>query len=134
MTLYLDSSAIIYAMEEHGPHRDRVFYLLSHYQGRNDAILTSRLAAMECRIRPLRDGDDDLLKAYDSLFSGMYLRIHEITPSIVERATLLRTKLRFAVPDAIHLATAIEAGADLVLTGDADWSRCPEVQVEVIRR
>lgn len=134
MTLYLDSSAIIYAIEEHGPHRDRVVHLLTLCQGRNDTIITSRLAVLECRVRPLRDGNDDVIKAYDSLFSGMYLRIHEITPSIVERATLLRAKLRFAVPDAIHLATAIEASADLVVTGDSEWSRCPGVQVEVIRR
>ncbi|MGD0947269.1 MAG: hypothetical protein ABSA52_07540 [Candidatus Binatia bacterium] len=34
---------------------------------------------------------------------------------------------------AIHLATAIEAHADLFLTGDADLPRCTEAKVEVLQ-
>ena len=50
----------------------------------------------------------------------------------IERATELRARHGFRTPDAIHLATAIEERADLVLTGDVALRRCSEVAVEVV--
>ncbi|NNM87306.1 MAG: PIN domain-containing protein [Phycisphaerae bacterium] len=35
-------------------------------------------------------------------------------------------------PDAIHAATAMECGADLVLTGDRDMLRVKELKVELV--
>ncbi|MGL4423547.1 MAG: hypothetical protein ACRCZF_23020 [Gemmataceae bacterium] len=35
-------------------------------------------------------------------------------------------------PDALHYATAIEAGAILFLTGDRGLGRCTEVLVEIV--
>jgi len=40
-----------------------------------------------------------------------------------------RARHRFRTPDAIQLATALVAGADVFLTGDADLERCPELKV-----
>ena len=51
---------------------------------------------------------------------------------MLDRATDLRVRHGFKVPDAIHLASAIEAGADAFLTGDAGLAKCPDVKVEVI--
>ena len=70
-----------------------------------------RLARLECRVAPLRDGNSDLLRQYDSFFSADRLLLVELAPSIIERATELRVRYRFKTPDAIHLATAIEQRA-----------------------
>jgi predicted nucleic acid-binding protein len=60
------------------------------------------------------------------------LQIAEIEPEVIERATALRARYGLRTPDAIHLATAIEQGADLVISGDAALSRCPEIKVELL--
>jgi predicted nucleic acid-binding protein len=59
-------------------------------------------------------------------------RIGQITPEVVETATALRAAHGFRPPDAIHLATAILAKADVFLTGDRNLARCPGLKVEVL--
>jgi len=92
----------------------------------------SRLTRLECRVRPLRDGNLGLLAVYDGFFSAGRLALGELSAAVIELATELRARYWFSTPDAIHLATAIEGGADVVLTGDATLRRCREVTVEVL--
>ncbi len=133
--LYLDASAIIYLAEGHdlfGASTER--RVLQHISSDQQAkLLTSRLSWLECRVRPLRDGNSRLLEYYDDFFAGERLVLADVANNIIERATELRARYRFKTPDALHLATAIEHGADAVLTGDPAWRRCSEeVKVEVI--
>jgi len=44
----------------------------------------------------------------------------------------LRAGYGFKTPDAIHLASAIEAKAGIFLTGDGALARCTELAVEVL--
>ena len=96
-------------------------------------VVTSRLSRLECRTRPLREGNSSLLGAYDAFFSSNRLVLVEINGSVIERATALLARHSFKTPDAIHLATAIDEGASVFLTGDAELVRCAELNVEVLR-
>jgi predicted nucleic acid-binding protein len=59
--------------------------------------------------------------------------ILEISAEVVTSATKLRAQYGFKTPDAIHLATAIDAEADLFLTGDSSLARCTNIAVEVVQ-
>jgi len=78
----------------------------------------------------MRDRDAALLARYDASFANA--RVVEVTAAIVERATELRARYGFRSPDAIHLATAIDARVDVFLTGDASLARCTDVTVDVV--
>jgi predicted nucleic acid-binding protein len=93
-------------------------------------LATSRLSRLECRSKPIRDRDAALLARYDATFTNA--RIVEVTAAIIERATELRARYGFRSPDAIHLATAIDGGADVFLTGDTELARCTEIAVNVL--
>lgn len=80
----------------------------------------------------MRDNNEGLLRAYDRFFSADRLVIAEITAEVVASATTLRARYGFKTPDAIHLASAIEASADYFLTGDSSLVRCNEIKVEVL--
>ncbi len=56
----------------------------------------------------------------------------DVSAKVIDRATELRARYGFKSPDAIHLATAIESGANEFLTGDAGLARCTEVAVTVL--
>jgi predicted nucleic acid-binding protein len=96
-------------------------------------LITSRLSWLECRVSPLRNKDEVLLAAYDRFFNASRLEIVEVSPEVVQRATVLRANYGFRTPDAIHLASAIENKADVFLTGDLMLARCKEIQVEVLK-
>lgn len=132
--VYLDACCIIYLIEADSPFHETVRSRLLQYRA-NPAtrLLTSQLSRLECRVNPIRNHDDKLLGAYDSFFGASRLVILDITGEIIERATSLRAELGFKTPDAIHLASAIEANADLFVTGDVDLARCPSIVVELLR-
>ena len=95
-------------------------------------LLTSRLTRLECRVKPLRSNDTALLSLYDAFFSGAEVELLDLTADVVEKATKLRAKLNVKTPDALHLASAILAGATAFLTGDQALVRCTEIPVEVM--
>jgi predicted nucleic acid-binding protein len=131
---YLDASAIIYLIEAQSPlHAAAVHRVERLRDDPESRLLTSRLSLLECRVKPRRDGNDDLLAKYDAFFERRRLVIVDVTAAVVERATHLRARHRFKTPDAIHLATAIEEHADLFLTGDNDLKRCPDLKVEILQ-
>jgi predicted nucleic acid-binding protein len=97
-----------------------------------DSLITSRLTRLECRSKPLRAGDLATLARFDVFFAGIELILAEVSPAVIERATVLRARYNLKTPDAIHFATAIEGGATLFLTGDRALARCSEVVVELL--
>lgn len=44
----------------------------------------------------------------------------------------LGSAMRFKLPDALHLAAAIEHGCGLFLTNDAKLANCTDITVEVL--
>ena len=116
MRLYLDASTIIYAIESLPPFRDTVIArIMQAESAEGGIIITSRLARLECRVKPIREANADLLVKYDAFFTRRQMRVLEVTAPVIEQATDLRARYSLRTPDAIHLTTAIEGHADLFL-------------------
>lgn len=131
--VYLDACSIIYLVEAASPFHDAIVSRLrQHRADPTSRLITSRLSCLECRVRPVRDSDQQLLVAYDRFFGADRLLIVEITAEVVASATNLRARYGFKTPDAIHLASAIEEKADFLLTGDSSLARCTEIAVQVL--
>ena len=130
--IYTDSNVVIRLIEGDATTRAPLEAKLQQFRGTGRFLLASRLARLECRVKPLRAGDFALLSLYESFFSSAELELLELTEAIVEKATELRASLNLKTPDALHLASAILAGATAFLTGDRALSRCAEIPVEVL--
>ncbi|MEW6127070.1 MAG: type II toxin-antitoxin system VapC family toxin [Acidobacteriota bacterium] len=132
MKLYLDANSIIYAIESVSPFRDEVINKIKLFESQGGTVITSILSKLECRVKPLRDGESNLLAKFDAFFTQTSVKVVEIDEAIIDKATELRATYGFKTPDAIHLATAIKENSDLFLTGDASLSRCVEAKVEIL--
>ena len=130
--IYLDSNVVIRLIEGDPATRAPLEARLAPYRGVAGSLLTSRLTRLECRVKPLRDGDATLLGLYDAFFAGPEVAVLELTAAVVEKATDIRAALKIKTPDALHLATAAVSGATAVITGDRDLVRYTEVPVEVL--
>jgi predicted nucleic acid-binding protein len=132
VNIYLDASAIIYGIEGKEELRGVVLDWIAKTESRGGIFLTSLLSRLECRVLPLRRGQTELIARYDAFFLSRSLIVVDIGSSVIDLATDLRVGYGLKTPDAIHVATAMECGADLILTGDRDMTRCKDIRVEMV--
>jgi predicted nucleic acid-binding protein len=95
--------------------------------------VSSTLTFLEILVQPYRTGDDERRAALSALlasFPGMTWIPLALT--VADRAASLRARYRLRTPDAIQLATALHASADVFLTNDRDLRRVKEVPVLLI--
>ena len=85
---------------------------------------TSTLTFLEVLVQPYRMGDDEKRAALSALlasFPGVTWTALDLP--VADRAAALRARYRLRTPDAIQLATALQARADVFLTNDRDLRR-----------
>ena len=130
--IYADANVVSRLVEGDAATRAPIEARLRPVAGTGRYLMTSRLTRLECRVKPIRNGDATILRLFDTFFAGAELELLDITADIIETATDLRAAYNFKAPDALHLATAVVAGATAFLTGDKNLARCTEVAVEVL--
>jgi predicted nucleic acid-binding protein len=131
--VYLDTNCIIYFVEQHPLWWPRVVARIAAFRSAKDDIAAGDLARAECLVVPFKKGDAGLESRYRAFFSDPDVRVLEVTATVCERAARLRALYPFKLPDALHLATAIEHGCGLFLTADAKLALCTEIPVEVLK-
>ena len=129
MRLYLDTAPVIYTVENVPIYAQAVDNRLSDPKIER---LVSDLTRMECRIRPLRDGNMDLLKDFDDFFNEIVSEIISLSREVIDYATEIRAHYEFKTPDSIHLAAACVAKCNIFFTNDHRLDRFDKISVEVI--
>ena len=96
-------------------------------------LAVSRLSVLECRVAPLRRGDQASLDRFEALFAQPDLLVVELIASVVELATQLRANHGLRTPDALQAACCLELGPEAVMiTGDVGFQRVQALQVCLI--
>ena len=81
--------------------------------------VTSELAILECLVRPLRDRNERLARVYmEFLAPRPGFMVRPITRDVLISAAGERANNGTKLADAIHVATAMEAAADVFLSND----------------
>lgn len=135
MITFLDACAVIYRVEAVEPYETRIDEMLARLRARHPdlALAVSRLSLLECRIKPLRDRNEELLAKYERFFGPPDLKIVELGASVVDRATLIRAETSLATADALQAASALSLDDDAVfLTNDPKFKRVAGLNVELI--
>jgi predicted nucleic acid-binding protein len=127
--IYLDSSPVIYLVEQIAPFSTGVRARLS---ASGVVCVSSDLTRMECLVLPLRNGDTRLVADFDTFFSSEVAELALFPPAVFRRAAEIRAQHNFRTPDALHLAAAVEAACDVFLTNDAQLTRFTGLTVEVV--
>jgi len=119
--VYLDANSVIYSVEKHPDYWPLLKPLWQAAQGKTIEIVSSDLVLMEVLIGPLKSANTALALAYEQLFQQAQKRLVPITHAILREAARLRTTTKIKTPDALHAATALNAGCVLFVTNDAGF-------------
>jgi predicted nucleic acid-binding protein len=129
---YLDSVIVIYAVEGASVFQARARARLAALRAAGDRAVVSDLTWLECRVKPLRQGDAVLLAEFEKFLSAPdVIRIALPTP-VFERATAIRAQHNYKLGDSLHLAAAVEFGCHVFLTHDLRLRGFPDITVEVL--
>ena len=110
-----DADVLIYAAVDDHPLGRRIRALFTTEPG-SHAGVGSLLLLPEILATPMRDGRAEELTALAGLLSRLELRVFDAVTA--EVATSLAATHRLRAADAVHLATAIVAGADRFATNN----------------
>ncbi len=110
-----DADVLIYAAVHGHPLGRRIKALFAPEPG-SQAGVGSVLLLPEILAKPMRDGRAEELTALAGLLSRLELRVFDAVTA--EVATSLAATHRLRAADAVHLATAVVAGADRFVTNN----------------
>jgi predicted nucleic acid-binding protein len=119
--VYFDTNPVIYSVEKHPVYGPLLQPLWQAAKAKTIEIVSSELTLMETLIGPLKSGDTALANAYEQLFQQAQTRLLPISQAILRDAARLRATTKLKTPDALHAATALDAGCVLFVTNDAGF-------------
>ncbi|MBA7561138.1 type II toxin-antitoxin system VapC family toxin [Candidatus Atribacteria bacterium 1244-E10-H5-B2] len=126
----LDTMVFIYHFEENQAYSPLTFSIFESLEKGNFNGITSVLTLLEILVKPKKEGNLLLTERYKLLFETFpNLQVKEINENIADIASSLRANYNINTPDAIQIATSLEAKADIFITNDATLKKISEIKV-----
>jgi predicted nucleic acid-binding protein len=116
--IYWDTMLFVYWIEDHPRYARTVRRLLEKMQSRHDQLCTSTFAVGETLVGPYKSGSDEVINAVRGIFQPPRVELIPYTLETADYYADIRAQHRVSSADAIHLASAAQAGTDLFLTND----------------
>ena len=127
---FFDTNIFIYLIEENPLYLNQVYKLLDFLEKNEYEIITSTLTLGEILTKPYKDNRIDLVKTYKAFFSEM--KLIELNSEIASSFAKVRADYKIKTPDAVQLASAVYAKADLFVTNDDGLSRFENDKCRVV--
>ena len=126
----LDTMVFIYHFEENQLYSPLTFSIFESLEKGNFNAITSILTLLEILVKPKKENNLLLTERYKLLFETFpNLQVKELNENIADIASSLRAKYNINPPDAIQIATSLEAKADIFITNDTSLKKVKEIKV-----
>lgn len=126
----LDTMVFIYHFEENQAYSPLTFSIFESLEEGNFNGITSILTLLEILVKPKKENNLLLTERYKLLFETFpNLQVKEINENIADIASSLRANYNINTPDAIQIATSLEAKADIFITNYATLKKISEIKV-----
>lgn len=116
--IYWDTMLFIYWLEDHPQYARRVDAIHSRMLERHDQLMTSAFTFGEVLAGAYRKGAQQVANESKRLLQSVVEEIIPFTLEAADHYARIRGASGFSPADAIHLACAADARADLFLTND----------------
>jgi predicted nucleic acid-binding protein len=124
----LDTNIFIYVFEQHPEFGEKAKWLLEQIEEGSYSAIASSISLTEILVKPIRDANLALEKQYKLLFTHFpNLSVVPVDNKVAERAAFIRGKYGMKTPDALVIASAIVAQADIFVTNDVRLEQVEEI-------
>lgn len=130
MRVYPDACVLIYLIEEHPELHPRIDAAVRAVP--NLAFTLSELLRLECRVRPMKQGNRELLEKFDRFFANPTHVYIPASRPVFNLATEFRAHHGLRTPDALHLATAIHAECNEFWTNDRRLEKAAADHINIV--
>lgn len=127
--VYLDTAPVIYTVEKIPDYFQLLRPVWSQLQKGEIEFVSSELTLMESLVLPIRNSDNLLINAFETLLNLSQVQLVPISQIILKEAARLRGVTNLKTPDAIHVATATTTNCTLFLTNDTRIRNIPELSI-----
>ncbi len=129
----IDTPVFIYFLEDHAEYSAAAEHILVDLPGDDDQLLTSVLTIAEVATGPYRDEKPSLAIAHAARIRMIgNLQVRDVDSDIAQAAARIRARYGVRLPDAIHLATAVQSDADVFITNDRRLQQFTELRVRLL--
>ena len=126
----LDTMVFIYHFEENQVYSPLTFSIFESLEKGNFNGITSILTLLEILVKPKKENNLLLTERYKILFETFpNLQVKTLNENIADIASSLRANYNINTPDAIQIATSLEAKADIFITNDTTLKKISEIKV-----
>jgi predicted nucleic acid-binding protein len=133
-TIGLDTMIFIYHFEENQVYSPLTFSIFESLEKGNFNGITSILTLLEILVKPKKENNLLLTERYKLLFETFpNLQVKTLNENIADIASSLRANYNINTPDAIQIATSLEAKADIFITNDTTLKKISEIKVLLLK-
>ena len=126
----LDTMVFIYHFEENQVYSPLTFSVFESLEKGNFNGITSILTLLEILVKPKKENNLLLTERYKILFETFpNLQVKTLNENIADIASSLRANYNINTPDAIQIATSLEAKVDIFITNDTTLKKISEIKV-----
>jgi predicted nucleic acid-binding protein len=131
----VDTMLFVYHFESNEQFGEPAGALLAAAERGQCRLVTSVLSLLEVLVIPKRHAMDELCRRYREMFSSFpNLSVRPVDDQVAEIAADLRAAYGIRTPDAIHLATALQAKAVGFVSEDRRLRRISAVRILTLRQ
>lgn len=129
----LDTAPLIYFIEQNEVYLELVRPFFQAISQNEFQVVTSILTLTEVLVHPLRSGNIELARQYqDIILNQENVITLPVSVEVAQLAAQLRATQNLRTPDAIWIASAIQAGATFFLSNDARLATITDLEVLVL--
>jgi predicted nucleic acid-binding protein len=128
----VDTNAVIYTVQHHPVYAPLLGPLWHAAADGALTVVASELVLCEVLTGAYKFDDEPLATAYEAFLQSPGVILAPITRVLLRSVARLRANARLRVPDAIHAATALDAGCTLFVTNDPHFRRVSGLEVAVL--
>jgi predicted nucleic acid-binding protein len=128
----LDSNVLIYLLEGHGPRAESAAQLVDAIgRGEIEGVIAS-VGLAEVLVPSARADDGPLFERTAATVRDLGLRLGALDGQAAEDAAWIRGRTGASMPDAIHLACAVQWGATAFVTNDRRMPSLPRLALVIL--